>query len=221
MPTIRNVLTGQEWVCDPTAARIARLRRRVFSWVEVMRERCAEVKGSWHCMITLTYSDVYGWRKDHIRDFMLWVKRRLNERLLGYAWVAELQKRGAVHYHVILALSNGSRLPKPDKCGSWPHGMTRIEKARTLYYICKYTSKGGDNDGNDFPKHARTFGLYVDREAKRNASHHSYRTSSYPKWLVAIIDTGNFGERAWRERGGGWRIGNFVFHSPYVRVNEN
>ena len=54
-------------------------------------------------MVTLTYRNIDDWRADDVSYFMRlvrqWCKRREIE--VRYVWVAELQKRGAVHYHVV------------------------------------------------------------------------------------------------------------------------
>jgi hypothetical protein len=56
----------------------------------------------------------------------------------------------------------------------WPHGMTRIEKARVgPAYITKYASKGdilGDNgEPRPMPRGARIFGVGGPPEARRHA----------------------------------------------------
>jgi hypothetical protein len=72
-----------------------------------------------------------------------------------YVWVMELTQAGIPHYHAVIFLPFGRSLPKPDKQGWWPHGMTRIEWARNAVgYLAKYASKG---QGGDFPKGARLY----------------------------------------------------------------
>jgi hypothetical protein len=62
---------------------------------------------------------------------------------MRFVWVQEFTKRGRPHYHVLLWLPLGITLPKPDKRGWWPFGMTKIEWARNaIGYIAKYASKG-------------------------------------------------------------------------------
>jgi hypothetical protein len=110
-------------------------------------------------MLTLTYRDLDGWRPDHLAQLQAHVRNWLKRRGVryGYVWVAELQQRGAVHYHLVLWLPKGLTLPKPDKQGWWPHGMTRIEWARKpIGYLLKYASKGAP--GLTFPKGLRLYG---------------------------------------------------------------
>jgi hypothetical protein len=47
-----------------------------------------------------------------------------------------------VHFHLVLWLPVGVRLPKPDLCGWWPHGFSRIESVRSAVgYCASYVSK--------------------------------------------------------------------------------
>jgi hypothetical protein len=74
-----------------------------------------------------------------------------------YLWVAEMQKRGVIHYHMIVFHPKALQFPKPDKQGWWPHGSTsRSTGIRyAVAYMAKYMSKG---DAACFPKGARTYG---------------------------------------------------------------
>lgn len=110
-------------------------------------------------MLTLTYRDVDAFEPCHIsllvKHIRQWLQRR-GYRML-YVWVAELQQRGALHYHVLIWLPKGLTLPKPDKQGWWSHGSTRIEWAkRPIGYLCKYVSKLDIEGG--LPKGARLHG---------------------------------------------------------------
>jgi len=113
-------------------------------------------------MVTLTYRpDVY-WGARHVSNFLMHVRKWLARRneAARYVWVAELQKNGRVHYHVVFWLRPGLTMPKPDKQGWWPHGMTRIEWARKpVGYLVKYCSKGRSSDGLWFPRGCRLSGF--------------------------------------------------------------
>lgn len=110
-------------------------------------------------MVTLTYAPGHTWNGRHISGFLHAARqwhRRLGKRM-HYVWTAEMQERGVIHYHVVMWLPSGYRLPKPDQRGWWPHGSTRIDPARTgVGYIAKYASKGAD--GPSFPKGVRIHG---------------------------------------------------------------
>jgi hypothetical protein len=120
--------------------------------------------------VTLTYRGVSDWQASHIRDavnkFRDWCKvRRVPCR---YTWVAELQGRGAVHYHLLAWLPHGVRMPMWDRrtvtpsgkrmaCW-WPHGMTNRQVAKSgVGYLMKYLSKLGEL--TRFPKGLRLYGI--------------------------------------------------------------
>lgn len=110
--------------------------------------------------LTLTYKDIDSWQPKHITNLIKCTREYLKRKGVEfrYVWVAELQKRGAVHYHLIVWLPKGLTLPKPDKRGWWPHGMTNVQWAKNAVgYIAKYASKGEDS-AYDFPKGLRLHG---------------------------------------------------------------
>jgi hypothetical protein len=107
-------------------------------------------------MLTVTYAGVDSWRPDHIAkltNHMRMYLARRGHKLRG-VWVAELQQRGAVHYHFVVWLPKGITFPKPDKQGWWPHGMTQWQWARrAVGYLVKYASKVESK--HRFPKGCR------------------------------------------------------------------
>jgi hypothetical protein len=107
-------------------------------------------------MFTLTYASIDGWSPKHITRFIKTTREHLRRRgwMMRYVWVLEMQKRGAPHYHVLIWLPRGVTLPKPDKSGSWPHGLTRSEWARNAVgYIAKYAAKSEQR--RELPRGAR------------------------------------------------------------------
>lgn len=145
---------------DPFLTRLRRLRRSVLTAArmhefELLHQRFKPA------MLTLTYREVGQWRPHHISDLLRLVRAWMHRRghRLRYVWVAELQQRGALHYHVLLWLPRGLTLPKPDKQGWWTHGSTRIEWARKpAGYLAKYASKLDSKVGIGFPPGARLHG---------------------------------------------------------------
>lgn len=123
-------------------------------------------------LLTLTYREVEGWGPRHVSDALESIREWLEARghRLRYVWVAELQERGAVHYHVMLWLPRGVRIPKPDTRGWWPHGSSRIEGARnSVGYIAKYASKCQTVE--NFPRGLRLSGCGgLDEDARLEAS---------------------------------------------------
>lgn len=171
-------------------------------------------------MVTLTYAagddGLSKWRPQHISEFMRKVRRHCGSKLLAYAWVAELQERGEVHYHVLLVVDQGTHLPYPDKAGWWVHGMSRIEVARSVGYVVKYSQKGLE-DGREFPSGLRLFAVWVVKEARNELYPQWVRVKSLPAWLrPQAIES-----ELWpcRVIGGGWRVQRggaaSVVSSPY------
>ena len=131
-------------------------------------------------MITLTYARLDSWSSLHVTGFLKscreWFRQR--DRKFYYCWVAELQKRGAVHYHVVVWMPKGYRLPKPDKRGWWPHGLTKIEAARNpVGYIAKYVSK--ETLSARLPKGCRMHG----RGGLTASARIEMRWWSAPRWV--------------------------------------
>ena len=119
--------------------------------------------------VTLTYVGTDDWRADHISAATEQYRRHC--AALGvacrYLWVAELQKRGAVHYHLLCWLPNGIRMPYWDRAHKrpsgriagpfWSHGMSNTQVSKSgVGYLMKYLSKLGDL--TVFPPHLRLHG---------------------------------------------------------------
>lgn len=148
---------------DTAEGRIKRLRQSVITRARIIDHGAGKNLQPW--MFTLTYREVDAWQARHISDFLKrlrqWVARRGLPKM-PYVWVAELQKRGAVHYHVLAWLPKSWRLsdvPKPDTMGWWPHGLTQRERARNAVgYLAKYVSKGSLSSEMKFPPGCRLHG---------------------------------------------------------------
>jgi hypothetical protein len=213
---IQNMQTGHVFKVDPQYMRVKRLQKRVHTWadrLQPMIDRCGIDYRL--VMIRLSYVGVDDWRKLHVSEFMQKVRKGLGENLQAYAWVAELQKRGAVHYHVLLLVKKGTNIPVPDKCGWWEHGSTRIETARSPYYIVTYTGKKYQKFGK-FPKGMRMFAVWIKPGVITSAAMWMFRLSSLPKWLCEDIwKDGAFLKMPKRVKGGGWSIGESMYHSPW------
>lgn len=145
------------------ASRLRRMRTGVLTWARVANEWTATTgRRWWSCMVTLTYGPSASWEPRHISHFLScvaeWARRRGIR--LPYTWVMELTQAGVPHYHVLLWVPRGYRLPKPDSRGWWSHGSTRIEAARNAVgYVAKYVSKGWGADALlTLPKGARISG---------------------------------------------------------------
>jgi hypothetical protein len=119
--------------------------------------------------VTLTYKGLSDWRPDHmskaLQGFRNWCQSKGVP--CRYTWVGELQKRGAVHYHLLVWLPVGVQMPFWDKptrkkfghrLPFWPHGMTNTQEAYSgVGYLMKYLSKLGEL--TVFPKGIRLYGI--------------------------------------------------------------
>lgn len=186
---------------DAVRRRLAKLRMNVGF---AARGHAVAEKGhrSDEClMLTLTYAGTNDdWKARHISDFLdrmrKWMKRRGYSA--RYVWVAELQKRGVIHYHVALWVPRGVHIPRPDACGWWPHGMTRTERARAAVpYLLKYLSKDTSKTFGSFPDGSRIYGI--------GGLDHSIRRARRWLGLPSFVQANSSISDDWRRcEGGGW-----------------
>lgn len=142
------------------ARRVAHLRRHVWACGQLHSLQAAQ-SGVRHNVwfVTLTYRGVGDWQPRHISRCLKAVRKWCSKRRVPfcYVWVAELQLRGAIHYHIAIWLPVKLRLPKFDKQQWWPHGMTQTVIAQNpVGYLMKYLSK--ITQFQRFPKGARIHG---------------------------------------------------------------
>lgn len=122
--------------------------------------------------ITLTYRNEDDWQAGHISAFRdrlrQWCKRQGFK--CRFVWVAELQKRGALHYHMLVWVPRRCMVPKPDRRGWWSHGSTNIKEAQhAVSYIAKYASKTTPDQAAKYPKGARMHGAGgLDPDSRRH-----------------------------------------------------
>jgi hypothetical protein len=162
---------GGSIIMDTWAEKLNKMRKRVFAWSQELNR----YDGGYRLvMITLTYDyngtlgKAYEWSPNDIRKFMRTVVGHLDKKLIGYAWVGELQDNGHPHYHVLLAVKPYTRIPLPDKAGWWVKGMTRYtSKVRTVFYICSYLKKKYQKDFSLYPKGMRLFAVWMADEVSK------------------------------------------------------
>jgi hypothetical protein len=127
---------------DRQANRLMRLRSSVLTAARLHVQQ----KSRWKvAMVTLTYRPDVDWEPGQVSALVRHIRQYLARRAIAmrFVWVQEFTKKGRPHYHLLLWLPLGLTLPKPDKRGWWPFGMTKIEWARNAVgYIAKYASKG-------------------------------------------------------------------------------
>ena len=126
---------------DREASRLKRLKCSVLTAARLHVQQRSRWKVA---MLTLTYRPDVDWSPGQVSTVVRHVRQYLKRRgiEMRFVWVQEFTKKGRPHYHLLLWLPLGITLPKPDKRGWWPWGMTKIEWARNAVgYIAKYASK--------------------------------------------------------------------------------
>ena len=161
---------------DPAQARVTRLRKGLGIAAKQLHNQGRANQRIW--MQTLTYAgDNSQWRPEHISRYLdalrRWHYAVTGSKKVRYAWVAELQKRGVIHYHVIVWLDGHLTPPKADRpwrsrstlglpvwnAPMWPHGMSnRLESTAPVAYLMKYASKVESKNVGTFPHGARIHG---------------------------------------------------------------
>lgn len=214
-----NRWTGEVSEVDVRAARVARVRSRVRLWSRSVEAMTPEVAASvTMAMYTLTYRPGEMWRADDIAGFLDHVRYGLGSALVSYAWAAELQQRGAIHYHVVVVVANGTYLPCPDTVGWWTHGTTnRVVGVRSPYYLCKYVSKG--QESGEYPRGARIVGVswrHLWAVVNGYAVLVARRMQQLPGWVRALVVADAEVLSCRRHEGGGWWVCGRVEPSPWV-----
>lgn len=156
---------------DKDVARLTRLRKSLGVAAKCLHNLGAKNQRVW--MQTLTYrGENDQWRAEHISRYLdalrKWHYSRTGSKKVRYVWCAELQKRGVIHYHVVLWLDNSLTPPMPDRpwknkgcwqAPMWRHGMSnRMESYAPVAYIMKYASKLETKNVGGFPRGARIHG---------------------------------------------------------------
>lgn len=148
-------LDGSMLLVDQRALKVKRAR---YSTLTAARLHMLEVPSWVGTFISLTYRPGCDYTPKDITTLIKRVRGWCDARGIRcrFLWVAEMQKRGVIHYHLIVFHPKKFTFPKPDNNGWWPHGFTnRSTGIRTaVAYMAKYLSKG---DIAAFPKGARTY----------------------------------------------------------------
>jgi hypothetical protein len=163
--SLYNWSTGQSLVVDGVKMRYGRMRKRIKSWCRI--EGVDKLGKKELIMVMLTYRGVGNWRPYHISDFIKGIKQYCGCNLKSYAWVAEVQSRGEIHYHVLLHVKKGFKIPKPDRRKLWRYGHSGVSWARSPWYLLEYTSKKYQKDFSKFPKNAKAFEVAVGKSHRK------------------------------------------------------
>jgi hypothetical protein len=212
---------------DSFASRQHRLTTAIHSFVDYVKP-ISKVENWDSKMVTLTYEKASDWSPNHIRDFNKWLRRAMGDNLKSYAFVAELQKRGAVHYHLIVYTKKGASIPFPDRAWgrknyiAWKWGYTKVEKARLPQYLASYVSKEYQKDYYRFPKNARGFGIWVNSLLELKRLFSAYMSDKQkPLWILQDFPNLDFlkEENQLKRIGGKWRIGSEILTSKNAPKN--
>lgn len=150
-----------------TLRRIKRLKRHVSASSRIMGLEDAGFRSAVPYFVTLTYAEGSEWGPRHVSQalqaFRHWHRKRGLGEAVRCIWVAELTKRKRVHYHLVVWLPHGVKMPQWDRDQSnrsrfWSHGLTETAPLRTnVGYLMKYISKMGEF--HLFPKGLRSYGI--------------------------------------------------------------
>jgi len=166
-----NHQTQKAVVVDVFSKQLLKMRSRIFAWAEVVDDArkyfVERGRRTRMVMVTLTYRRVQDYRPGHMNYYLKNLKQMLGDGLLAWAWVAELQERGAVHYHLVLVVFQGTNIPMPDvshKASNgrtykpmWSHGRSNMRTAKTSFYLVTYTGKESQKDLSRYPKGCRMY----------------------------------------------------------------
>lgn len=163
---VGRVLESYEVYARKKRARIARRSLRKFGKTAIYY-----LKQGWEAIaICLTYRDLDEWGKGskalskYMNAVRMYVKRVYGVHFY-YCWVREMQKRGVPHYHILLIVPRGVRVPKPDE-SYWPHGFSNVKllKFKTWRgierYLVKYLEKEMERgEEGEFLRYSHVFGV--------------------------------------------------------------
>lgn len=201
--------------------RVKRLKKNVWFSGRLHSQPRAGYRPDRAYFVTLTYVGVNDWSPEHLTRATDAFRRHCKRHGVParYLWVAELQRRGAVHYHLVAWLPAGVRMPKWDQShiapsgrtvqAFWSHGMTNTQKVKSsaVAYLMKYVSKC--HEMMVFPEGLRLFGV-----GGLDHSQRSIRSwSNLPEWAkceygvgelrrcgsrLVVVETGELVEPVWR-----------------------
>lgn len=216
-------------VIDSAKARVQRAQRRIRAWAGIIPSELDEkrrgksvLQAPRLVMLTLTYASASDWERNDIREYMQRVRKELKGRLIAYAWVLEMQSRGAPHYHVLLYVRRGTRVSTPDSSGQWTKGMSKVETARSPFYIATYIGK--EHQKEMLPAGARMFAVWISDKVVGLDALLNLRMASLPAWFRNVVQDfreagGRLALGDWaRAQGGGWilRPTGEIFPSPWT-----
>jgi hypothetical protein len=166
-------------------------------------------------MFTLTYRPGANWGASQISSFIKWVTGKYGR---AYVWVAELQKRGAIHYHVLTSIGEGEMWNKQEIAFEWYYGIVWVtDGIRKPMYIMKYLQKGYQKNGHRYPKGARIIGATGGARCLSDSERRRRISDRFPSWIQSGFDSREreeIGSLLFRGNGGFYYGGEFAIN-PY------
>ena len=92
---IRNNKTGEKITINKVKARLSKMRRRIFSWADTLKEYLEDIEKYRKVMITLTYQYVDDWKPNHIRDFIKALKKKIRGKFNCLCLDCRIAKAGS------------------------------------------------------------------------------------------------------------------------------
>jgi hypothetical protein len=207
---------GRRIVNDPRVSRLRHSKERILAWAATVAKLSCPYR---LVMVGLTYRDGREWTADDIREVVRRYQEVLRERLITYMWVAELQRRGDPHYHLVLVVKPGTDVPKPDEAGLWLHGSSSRETWHNLSYLESYAGKLEQKGLGEwyYPLGCRIVGLSWRHLASCAPTSELIRKESMlPGWVKACCGPGELmGAEHVR---GGWLVGSWLLQTRYSFV---
>ncbi len=133
------------YMCNEIYGGVNMAKRNYNSLFNQVLEKILEYQGRIY-FVTLTMKDDKVITKDSISNFLHKLQYR-DVQIDGYVWVKELQRRGVVHYHMIILTPEKIRDFYSRVNESWGYGFVfvkGVEKTKirnTILYIMKYIKK--------------------------------------------------------------------------------
>lgn len=163
-------------------------------------------------LLTLTFRGDGAGARNAIRRFTDLMRKRYG--VDKYFWWAELQKRGTVHYHMVIA--DIRFIPKQQVAKMWGHGFVDLRWIGNLQGIHRYVSKyvqklrkGYQQDYRRFHKLYRGFRIFGSNRLRDLDA----RILKLPSWLAGLADRL---KEVPRRAAGGWEFGALRVRSPWV-----
>lgn len=215
-----NVLTladmSRSWFCEKggrnNAFGIVRRLKRVEDFP-------ADVKNNLPKFITLTFESVEtSWKRDgavikFLNAYRMWAKRQGVE-VFGYFWSGEVQKRGALHYHILVLGS--PYISKGQLRAWWSYGFVDVravsDSVGAFKYLAKYLWKWGHlaDDPDNLPDWWFYFSIFSKRRYGFSRFFQLPPIERIPRWLKESLESEGVLDKlhsAKRAVGGGWQIG--------------